>query len=92
MATYTWLFFLFSVIPLGEGAFATSFCSSPFALRRQTRPVGSAMPLWPWSVKYRSPLSAKCRSFKPLKLSLNPVSTTGSTRPVLVLSASRPRR
>src|SRR6266853_1216216 len=57
----------------GVAALSTRRCSSPFARRRYTRPLGSAIPVCPWSVKYRSPLSAKCRSFRPLKPSLNAV-------------------
>jgi len=51
MATYTCVLLLLSVMPLGEGALSTRRCSSPFARRRYTRPLGSAMPVCPWSVK-----------------------------------------
>src|SRR6266853_1688413 len=63
IATYTCVLDLLSVMPLGEGALSTRRCSSPFARRRYTRPLGSAIPVCPWSVKYRSPLSAKFRPF-----------------------------
>jgi len=58
---------------------------------RYTRPVGSCRPVCPWSVKYRSPLEAKCRSLSPLKPSLYWVSSTVSTRPRFSSSVSSPR-
>ena len=51
IATYTWVFVVLSVTPLGEGALSTMRCSSPLARRRYTRPLGSAIPVCPWSVK-----------------------------------------
>ena len=47
-ATYTWLFFVFSVMPLGDGAFVTSRCNSPFgaqAVDAAARIGDAALPL-----------------------------------------------
>jgi hypothetical protein len=66
-ATYTWLFLLFSVMPFGDGALSPAAAARRSSAGARRGPLGSAMPLCPWSVKYRSPLSAKCRVVQALE-------------------------
>lgn len=78
-----------SAIPFGETPLSTKQSSLPSGQSRYTRPEGSDMPVWPWSVKYIAFVDDITKSFGPLKRSKFRRARRGEITPV---DGSRTRR